>query len=155
MINDGLFREDLLYRINTITINVPPLRERGNDILLLANFYLNKYATKYDKNGLKINSKAQKKLLKYDWPGNVRELLHSIEKAVILADTKTLSEDSFTLNSATSNQKIDLQNKTIEEMEKQMILTSIEKEKGNMSAVAKKLGITRPTLYKKLKKIED
>ena len=155
MINDGLFREDLLYRINTITINVPPLRERGNDILLLANFYLNKYATKYDKNGLKINSKAQKKLLKYDWPGNVRELQHSIEKAVILADTKTLSEDSFTLNSATSNQKIDLQNKTIEEMEKQMILTSIEKEKGNMSAVAKKLGITRPTLYKKLKKIED
>ena len=155
MINDGLFREDLLYRINTITINVPPLRERGNDILLLAKFYLNKYATKYDKDGLKINSKAQKKLLKYDWPGNVRELQHSIEKAVILADTKTLSEDSFTLNSATSNQKIDLQNKTIEEMEKQMILTSIEKERGNMSAVAKKLGITRPTLYKKLKKIDD
>ena len=155
MINDGLFREDLLYRINTITINVPPLRERGNDTLLLAKFYLNKYATKYDKNGLKINSKAQKKLLKYDWPGNVRELQHSIEKAVILAESQTLNEDSFTLNAATSNQKVDHQNKTIEEMENEMILASIEKEKGNMSAVAKKLGITRPTLYKKLKKIEN
>ena len=155
MIKEGLFREDLLYRINTITINVPPLRERGNDILLLAIFYLNKYATKYDKGGLIINSKAQKKLLKYGWPGNVRELQHSIEKAVILADTQTLNEDSFSLNSATSNQKFDLQNKTIEEMETEMILASIDKEKGNLSAVAKKLGITRPTLYKKLKKIED
>jgi len=155
MINDGLFREDLLYRINTITINVPPLRERGNDILLLAKFYLQKYATKYDKPGLKINQKAQNKLLKYSWPGNVRELQHSIEKAVILADKETLSEDSFTLNAASSNQKFDLQNKTIEEMENEMILASIDKEKGNMSAVAKKLGITRPTLYKKLKKIEE
>lgn len=155
MINDGLFREDLLYRINTITIDVPPLRERGNDILLLAEFYLYKYTLKYDKPGLKINQKAQNKLMKYDWPGNVRELQHSIEKAVILADSQTLNEDSFTLNAATSNKKVDLQNKTIEEMEHEMILASIEKEKGNMSAVAKKLGITRPTLYKKLKKIDD
>jgi len=104
---------------------------------------------------MKINQKAQNKLLKYSWPGNVRELQHSIEKAVILADKKTLSENSFTLNAASSNQKFDLQNKTIEEMENEMILASIDKEKGNMSAVAKKLGITRPTLYKKLKKIDD
>ena len=155
MIQDGLFREDLLYRINTITIEVPPLRERGNDILLLAGYYLHKYSQKYDKAGLKINQKGQKKLLKYSWPGNVRELQHSIEKAVILADTHIISEDSFTLNSTASNQRIDLQNKTIEEMETEMILASIEKEKGNISAVAKKLGITRPTLYKKLKKIEE
>ena len=155
MISNGLFREDLLYRINTITIEVPPLRERGNDILLLAEFYLHKYVVKYDKYGLKINQRAQKKLLKYTWPGNVRELQHSIEKAVILADTKILSEDSFTLNATSTDQKIDLQNKTIEEMEKEMIFASIDIEKGNMSAVAKKLGITRPTLYKKLKKFED
>lgn len=155
MISDGLFREDLLYRINTITIDVPPLRERGNDILLLAEYYLHKYTLKYDKEGLKINQKAQKKLLKYSWPGNVRELQHSIEKAVILADKQTLNEGSFTLTSTTSNQKIDLQDKTIEEMEMEMILASIDKEKGNMSAVAKKLGITRPTLYKKLKKYEN
>jgi DNA-binding NtrC family response regulator len=155
MISDGLFREDLLYRINTITIDVPPLRERGNDILLLAEYYLHKYTLKYDKEGLKMNQKAQNKLLKYSWPGNVRELQHSIEKAVILADKQTLNEGSFTLNSTTSNQKIDLQDKTIEEMEMEMILASIDKEKGNMSAVAKKLGITRPTLYKKLKKYEN
>ena len=155
MISDGLFREDLLYRINTITIEVPPLRERGNDILLLAEYYLRKYTLKYDKEGLKINQKAQKKLLKYSWPGNVRELQHSIEKAVILADKQTLNEGSFILNITTSNQKIDLQDKTIEEMEMEMILASIDKEKGNMSAVAKKLGITRPTLYKKLKKYEN
>lgn len=155
MIIEGLFREDLLYRINTITIDLPPLRERGDDILLLVEFYLQKYTTKYGKSGLKINQKAQKKFLKYSWPGNVRELQHSIEKAVILADEQILSEDSFTLNAASSDHEIDLHNKTIEEMEKEMILASIEKEKGNMSAVAKKLGITRPTLYKKLKKIED
>jgi len=155
MIKDGLFREDLLYRINTITIELPPLRERGNDILLLAEFYLQKYSIKYRKSNLIINQKAQKKLLKYNWPGNVRELQHSVEKAVILADAQMLTEDSFTLNDASSDQKIDLHNKTIEEMEMEMILANIKKEKGNMSAVAKKLGITRPTLYKKLKKIED
>ena len=155
MIKDGLFREDLLYRINTITIKVPPLRERGNDLLLLAEFFLRKYAMKYDKPGLKINQKTIQKFLKYSWPGNVRELQHCIEKAVILTDTKVLYEDSFSLNGTNSNHKIDFQNKTIEEMENEMILASIDKEKGNLSAVAKKLGITRPTLYKKLKKLEN
>jgi len=152
MIADGLFREDLLYRINTITIELPPLRERGNDILLIADFYLSKYAKKYDKYGLKINQKAIQKLLKYKWPGNVRELQHLIEKAVILADDKVLNEDNFTLNDNKTNLQGDLQNNTIEEMEKKMIIAYIHKEKGNMSAVAKKLGITRPTLYNKLKR---
>lgn len=152
MITDGLFREDLLYRINTITIEIPPLRDRGNDILLIAEFYLNKYTNKYDKQGLKINQKGGRKLLKYKWPGNVRELQHTIEKAVILAEDKVLNEDSFTLNNKTTNLQRGLQNKTIEEMEREMILASIHKEKGNMSAVAKNLGITRQTLYNKLKR---
>ena len=155
MIKEGLFREDLLYRINTITVEVPPLRERGNDLLLLAEFFLHKYAIKYDKPGLKINQKTIQKFLKYSWPGNVRELQHCIEKAVILTDTKVLYEDSFSLNDTNSNHNIDFQNKTIEEMGNEMILASIDKEKGNLSAVAKKLGITRPTLYKKLKKLEN
>lgn len=154
MISDGLFREDLLYRINTITIELPPLRERGNDIVLLAEFYLRKYSSKYDKVGLKINQKAIQKLLNYKWPGNVRELQHSIEKAVILAEDKVLTESSFTLNDNTSSPDLNLQNKTIEEMEKEMILNSISQEKGNMSSVAKNLGITRQTLYNKLKKYE-
>ena len=154
MVDDGLFREDLLYRVNTITIHIPPLRDRGDDILLLAEYYLYKYTSKYDKPGLKIDPKAQKKLMKYSWPGNVRELQHSIEKAVILADDKTIGEESFTLHATSTDQHLDFHNKTIEEMEAEMILASIEKEGGNLSAVAKKLGITRPTLYKKLKKID-
>ncbi len=155
MVKDGLFREDLLYRINTITIEVPPLRERGNDMVLIAEFYLLKYGIKYNKPGLTINDKTMQKFLKYSWPGNVRELQHCIEKAVILTDTKVLNEDCFSLSGTNPNHKIDFQDKTIEEMENEMILASIDKEKGNLSAVAKKLGITRPTLYKKLKKLEN
>ena len=154
MIKDGLFREDLFYRINTITIEVPPLRERGNDMILLAEFYLRKYAVKYDKPGLSINPKTIHKFLKYSWPGNVRELQHCMEKAVILTDSKVLNEDCFSLSGTSSDHKINFYNKTIEEMEGEMILACVEKEKGNLSAVAKKLGITRPTLYKKLKKLE-
>ena len=152
MVVEGLFREDLLYRINTITIEVPPLRERGEDILLLADFYLNKYATKYEKFGLKINQKGREALLKYNWPGNVRELQHSMEKAVILAETKVLDENSFSFGGSFNHQRNDIQFKTLEEMEKEMITACMEKEKGNLSAVSKKLGITRQTLYNKFKK---
>jgi len=153
MIMNGLFREDLLYRINTISIEIPPLRERGNDIILLAEFYLKKYSTKYDKQSLKIHPKAVQKLLKYNWPGNVRELQHSMEKAVIMADTRVLDESSFTLNEPIKKiQKNDLQNKTLEEIEKEMIIANIHREKGNMSAVAKNLGITRQTLYNKMRR---
>ncbi len=152
MIADGLFREDLLYRINTITIELPPLRNRGNDIALLAEFFLFKYANKYDKQGLRINKNGIEKLLKYKWPGNVRELQHTMEKAVILADDKVLNENSFLLTDTNINLQKELQGKTIEEMERDMILASIHKEKGNMSAVAKNLGITRQTIYKKLKR---
>lgn len=154
MIQQGLFREDLLYRINTITIKLPPLRERENDVLLLAEFYLHKYSAKYDKQGLKINQKATQKLLNYSWPGNVRELQHSIEKAVILADDRVLGESSFNLNNDHADLDLNLQNSTLEEMEKAMILASIKKEQGNMSNVAKNLGITRQTLYNKLKRYE-
>ena len=154
MIADGLFREDLLYRINTITIDLPPLRERGNDILLIAEFYLSKYSKKYEKYGLKINQKAMDKLLEYKWPGNVRELQHTIEKAVILADTKVLNEDSFSLCDHGINLKINQHRKTLDEMEHEMILANIANENGNMSSVAKNLGISRQTLYNKLKKYD-
>ncbi len=152
MITEGLFREDLLYRINTISIELPPLRERENDVILLAEFYLDKYSKKYDKIGLKISEKAKRKLLKHNWPGNVRELQHSIEKAVILSDNLVLNEESFSLNQNTHKPKKNLGNLTLEEMEKEMIINYIDIEKGNMSNVSKKLGITRQTLYNKLKK---
>jgi DNA-binding NtrC family response regulator len=154
MISEGLFREDLLYRINTITIEVPPLRERGNDVVLLAEFYLEKYGLKYNKSGIKLSRKAATKLLRHSWPGNVRELQHSIEKAVILADSDYLTEESFALQ-ATKPSASHIHNLTIEEMEKEMIQAAIQKENGNMSAVAKKLGISRPTLYKKLKSLDE
>ncbi len=152
MITEGLFREDLLYRINTICIDLPPLRDRGNDILLIAEFYLRKYASKYEKYGLKINQKGMDKLLTYNWPGNVRELQHTIEKAVILADDKVLNEDSFSLSNHAVSNTNDLHRKTLEEVEKEMIIANIQKDKGNMSTVAKNLGISRQTLYNKMKR---
>lgn len=152
MVEEGTFREDLLYRINTINIELPPLRNRENDILLLAQFYLNKYAQKYSKPAYQLTDKAQKKLLKYDWPGNVRELQHCMEKAVILGESSKLDEFSFSLNEDHHSSQGHIQLGTLEEMERKMIKASIKKAKGNMSMVAKKLGITRPTLYSKLKK---
>ncbi len=151
MVSNGTFRQDLLYRINTIHIEVPPLRERGNDVYLLAQFYLEKYARKYNKPALKLSDEAIDKLKRYAWPGNVRELQHSVEKAVILSESGTLSPTDFSLRPDT-NITVMAQNQTIDEMEKQMILSHLEKEKGNLSLVARNLGITRQTLYNKMKR---
>mgnify|MGYP001347475079 CR=1 FL=1 len=151
MVEEGLFREDLLYRINTIQIELPPLRERGEDILALAEFFLKKFSSKYEKHGLKINSQAQEKLMKYQWPGNIRELQHTIEKAVILSDSQILKSEDFFLRPVTSGRFDDAQ-LTLEEMEKRMIVQSIDKSAGNMSQAADQLGITRQTLYNKIKK---
>jgi DNA-binding NtrC family response regulator len=151
MVHDGLFREDLLYRINTIQIEVPPLRERGNDILVLTDFFLKKYSSKYNKLNLKINQQAQDKLLKYSWPGNIRELQHTIEKAVILSEGNVLKAEDFFMRPIISGRNSDAE-LTLEEMEKRMINLAIEKNNGNLSAAAEQLGITRQTLYNKIKK---
>ena len=150
MVDQGTFREDLLYRVNTIHIEVPSLRERGKDILLLCEFYLKKYADKYGKNNLRINSQAQDKLLSYPWPGNVRELQHTIEKAVILSDGNVLKPENFffkTTVTATIDNGL-----TIEEMEKRMIIGVLQKSNGNMSLASLQLGFSRQTLYNKIKK---
>ena len=151
MVHEGLFREDLLYRINTIQIEVPPLRERGTDVLVLADFFLKKYASKYNKPNLKINQQAQDKLLGYSWPGNIRELQHTIEKAVILSDNHVLKAEDFFMRPVASG-KNSTPEMTLEEMERQMINLAIEKNNGNLSAAAEQLGITRQTLYNKIKK---
>lgn len=151
MVDEGLFREDLLYRINTIQVVVPPLRDRGSDIIVLADFFLKKYSSKYEKHELKINQAAQEKLLKYQWPGNIRELQHTIEKAVILGDSSVLKPEDFFLRPVLSG-KFDDHDQTIEEMEKQMILKAIDKCAGNMSLASEQLGVTRQTLYNKIKK---
>jgi len=151
MVEDGQFREDLLYRINTIQIEVPPLRERNNDVLLLAGYFLNIYTKKYGKLGLKINPSAQKKLLDHQWPGNVRELRHTIERSVILSEHKTLATNDFMFKKPTqsSPKLLDI---TLDAMEKNMIENALNKHDGNFSAAANQLGITRQTLYNKNKR---
>ncbi len=151
MVQNGLFREDLLYRINTIHIELPPLRERGNDIIILAEFFLKKYAYKYNKPDLKINNQANEKLLNYPWPGNIRELQHTIEKAVILSESAILRPEDLYLKSSGSIKGSE-QFPTLEEMEKQMIHQALEKNSGNFTAAAEQLGVTRQTLYNRLKK---
>ena len=151
MVHEGLFREDLLYRINTIQIELPPLRDRGNDIFVLAEFFLKKYAYKYNKPNLKINQQAHEKLLKYSWPGNIRELQHTIEKAVILSESTVIKPDDLYLKH-NSSFNTGSSFTTLEEMEKQMIQQALEKNNGNFTAAADQLGITRQTLYNRFKK---
>jgi DNA-binding NtrC family response regulator len=154
MVGEGSFREDLLYRINTIQVEVPPLRERGNDILVLADFFLKKYSSKYNKPNLKINQQAQDKLMKYSWPGNIRELQHTIEKAVILSEGSVLKAEDFFMRPVVLGRNSDSE-MTLEEMEKRMINQAIDKNNGNLSAAAEQLGITRQTLYNKIKKLDQ
>lgn len=154
MVAEGLFREDLLYRINTIQLEVPPLRDRGTDVLALADFYLQQYAQKYDKSSMKLNNKAKEKLLAHTWPGNVRELRHTIERSVILCDGNVLQADDFLFSIKNTNQVVENGPSTLAEMEMKMIRKALEKHDGNHSAAAVELGITRQTLYNKVKKME-
>ena len=150
---NGEFREDLLYRVNTIHLEVPALRDRSEDIPELAEFFLLKYSGKYDKKGLTLSKNAIHKLKEYAWPGNVRELQHAMEKAVILCDGAELQADDFYLRKQ-EKKSPKLANMSLEDAEKMLIENSITKNNGNMSAVATELGITRPTLYSKIKKYD-
>jgi len=153
MVHEGLFREDLLYRINTIQVELPPLRDRGNDIFTLAEFFLKKYTNKYNKPNLKINQQAHDKLLRYSWPGNIRELQHTIEKAVILSESNIIKPEDLYLRTG-SPVNFNSSVSTLEEMEKQMIQLALEKNNGNFTAAADQLGITRQTLYNRIKRSE-
>lgn len=156
MVNEERFRQDLLYRINTIEIHLPPLRERGEDILLLANHFMERYAKKYKKKIANINSEAGNRLMQHDWPGNVRELQHAIERAIILCDSGTLKPEHFSLNTVQSTPKKHTQSqpKTLAEIEKQAISEALIRCSGNVSKAATELGITRFALYRKMEKYE-
>lgn len=150
MIDDGTFREDLFYRLNTVAIEVPPLRNRGEDGILLAQFFLEQYKKKYDKSGLQLSSKAKQRITEYPWPGNVRELKHAMERAVILCDGLELGPDDLRLfQSRESAQDASFK---LDDVEKRTILQVIEKCRGNHSKAAQMLSISRTTLYAKLKK---
>ncbi len=151
MVREGLFREDLLYRINTIHMEMPPLRERGNDIITLAEFFLGRFSKKYNKPVIKINHQALDKLMNYSWPGNIRELQNTIEKAVILCETAVIKPEDLYLRPVKEIKNLDPIT-TIEEMEERMMLLAVERNNGNFTAAAEQLGITRQTLYNRLKK---
>lgn len=150
MVHEGKFREDLLYRINTIMIEVPPLRDRVDDITILANYFLRVQAERYGKSELKISTHALEKLANHNWPGNVRELQHSIEKAVIMSDSPVLKPSDFVFSS--TPRSIIHSEITLEEMERKLIIDGLKRYSNNLSVVAGRLGITRQTLYNKMKK---
>ena len=144
---------DLLYRINTIEIHIPPLRERGNDIILLAEHFLNHYARKYKKEMHGLTREAKNKLLKYAWPGNVRELQHTIERAVILGDGSMLKPENFLFHATPKQKKDEEMVLNLEQLERQAIEKALRISDGNISRAAEYLGITRFALYRKLEKL--
>ena len=151
MVDNGEFREDLLYRINTIHIEIPSLRERKEDIIPLAERFMVRFCKQYDKEPMKFSSAAKEKLSIHPWYGNIRELEHVIEKVVIINDEPLIPAEILQL----SSRKIESPERnisTLEDMEKQMIRKALEACAGNLSAVATQLGITRQTLYNKMKK---
>ena len=150
MADKGEFREDLLYRINTIHLEIPALRERPEDIIPLAERFITRFCKQYEKPALRLDNSAREKLTLHPWFGNIRELEHAIEKAVIICDGTFLSAGSFQLQRR--NEAPETPVSTLEDMEKQMIRQTLEKCGSNLSAVASQLGITRQTLYNKMKK---
>ncbi|WP_304959975.1 sigma 54-interacting transcriptional regulator, partial [Bacteroides caecimuris] len=151
MVAKGEFREDLLYRINTIHVEIPPLRERKEDIIPLAERFMIRFCKQYDKALMKFTPDAKAKLKAHLWYGNIRELEHVIEKAVIINDSPLVPAELFQLSiPRTESQEKNIS--TLEEMEMQMIRKALDACSGNLSAVAAQLGITRQTLYNKMKK---
>ncbi len=151
-VQQGTFREDLLYRINTIHCEIPPLRERKEDIIPLAERFISRFCQQYDKGLLTLSPAATTKLTAHPWYGNIRELEHAIEKAVIISDGGVLTDEHFHFPRMALTPQADTSVSTLEEMEVQMIRKAIDKCNGNLSAVAAQLGITRQTLYNKMKK---
>ncbi|WP_337637817.1 sigma-54-dependent transcriptional regulator [Prevotella sp.] len=152
MVNDGEFREDLLYRINTIHLELPALRQRKADIVPLANRFLRQYGDMYNKTNLRFSDEAEKKLISLPWYGNIRELQHAIEKAVILSDGGMISAEDIDGGNQTRREKPLEEVQTLDEMESRMIEKTIKECEGNLSVVAARLGISRQTLYNKIKR---
>ncbi len=154
MIRQDLFREDLYYRINTIEIVLPPLRERKEDIVPLANHFLGIYSDKYRKHDLRLSVKAADKLKLYTWPGNIRELRHAVEKTVILTESDSIGPDDFLLQASAGTQPAADKPRSFAEIEKQSIINALENNRGNVVRAARELGIARQTLYNKMDKYE-
>jgi len=150
MVKEGKFRQDLLYRINTVEIQIPPLGERTDDIPLLANHFVGYYSRKYRKSIASISTEAMLKLKKYAWPGNVRELQHAIERAVIMADSTSLQETDFLFSRKSEGPSTDSLN--LDEVEKTAVAKALQLHNGNISKAADELGLTRASLYRRMEK---
>ena len=151
---EGSFRQDLLYRINTIELRIPPLRERGDDILLLAEHFLGGYNRKYHKEVKGLTREAKSKLLKYNWPGNVRELQHSLERAVILSENALLRPSDFLFPSSGTEKPEEADEElNLEKLERKAVEKAMRASQGNMTRAAELLGITRFALYRKIEKL--
>ena len=152
MVAEGTFRQDLLYRINTVEIEIPPLRERAGDIPLLADFFLAKYAPKYRKRNLQIPAYVMKKLQKFEWPGNVRELQHAVERAVIMSDGKNLKSSDFQFQAGSEQGDQPGEDFNLDNLEKWAVKNCLKKHGGNVSRAASELGLTRGALYRRMEK---
>jgi len=157
MVADGDFRQDLLYRINTVEIHIPALRERKDDIPLLSEHFLSKYKRKYNKPDIRINEQTFKRFENYDWPGNVRELQHTIERCVILSETNVIQPAEFLSLMSDQSEKDDglvFDSYNLDEVEKMIIQRVISNNNGNITKAANELGLTRTSLYRRLEKYE-
>ena len=152
MVARGEFREDLLYRINTIHLEIPPLRERPEDIVPLTRLFATRFGKQYGRPDIHLTAPAERKLQQYPWKGNIRELEHAIEKAVIICEGTDLTPQTFQLQVSPLPAEESPTATTLEEMERQMIRQAMDTCAGNLSAVAAQLGISRQTLYNKMKK---
>lgn len=152
MIGDGSFRQDLLYRINTVEIRVPPLSERVEDIPLLAKHFLAYYSRKYHKTISSISGEAMSRLKRYAWPGNIRELQHAFERAVIMTDSDNLQESDFLFGRSASAQANASDTLNLDEVEKTAISKALQLHNGNISKAADELGLTRASLYRRMEK---
>lgn len=151
MVADGKFRQDLLYRLNTIELHIPPLRERGNDIIRLAEYFAKQISRRYNLNEMAISAGARRKLLSHSWPGNVRELQHVIERAIVMASGSVLEADDIEF-SRIVEPSMHTETLNLEKLEQDAILKAISRSNGNLSQAASLLGITRFTLYRKIEK---
>ncbi len=153
LISEKRFRQDLLYRINTVEIKIPPLRKRKEDISLLVDHFLQMYCRKYNKPLKSLSTEALEKMQKYHWPGNVRELQHTIERVIIMGDSETLQPDDFNFSTGDkSKENIAFDNYQLDEAEKVLIIKAVSKHGGNLTKAAKELGLSRASLYRRLEK---
>jgi len=155
MVNTDSFRQDLLYRINTVEIHLPPLRERTGDIALLSEHFLKVYAKKYKKAITRISQAAMNKLNHYSWPGNVRELQHALERAVIMCESNTLEQDDFFFSNQKKKQEdVALETYNLDDVERKIIVKVLKQNQGNITQAAKELGLTRTSLYRRMEKYD-